>query len=90
MDLEAGRSWKRGDCSFPYEGLSHLPSRNPNTSCLHPFRANLGEANLNGANLSVAHLNGADLGGAKLIQAHLLAPVVRSVERLTEPPDRFN
>jgi uncharacterized protein YjbI with pentapeptide repeats len=47
-------------------------------------------ANLNGATLSVAHLNGADLCGAKLIQADLLAPVVRSVERLTEPPDRFN
>jgi Putative peptidoglycan binding domain len=29
MDLDAGRSWKRGDCSFPYEGLSHLPSRSP-------------------------------------------------------------
>jgi hypothetical protein len=44
-------------------------------SCLHPFRANLGETNLNGANLSMAHLNGADLGGAKLLQADLLAPL---------------
>ena len=73
--------------------LSRLGSTNRTIltlSCLHPFRANFGVANLNGATLSVAHLNGADLCGAKLIQADLLAPVVRSVERLTEPPDRFN
>jgi hypothetical protein len=45
---------------------------------------------LNQLTLAPTDLNEADLGGAKLIQADLLAPVVRSVERLTEPPDRFN
>ena len=51
----------------------------------HLIWADLGWATLGGA-----YLWGANLGGAKLIRADLLAPVVRSVERLTEPPDRFN
>ena len=48
------------------------------------------KVDLCGAHLIGADLGWANLGGAKLIQADLLAHVVRSVERLTEPPDRFN
>jgi hypothetical protein len=73
--------------------ISGSPNREPdnfNAFVSSPLHCKSWRGKLNGATLSVTHFNGADLGGAKLIQADPLAPVVRSVERLTEPPDRFN